>query len=102
MLDPILTKVNGASEADVGVISSEIRTQIENIINDSGDFEVLDRQYLSQRKSELMTLSAGTNSISELARIGNLAGADFMLILEFSELNIEVQKKKVGEKIFKR
>ncbi len=102
VFDPILTKVFGVSESNIGVISSEIRTQIENTINDSGDFEVLDRQYLSQRKSELMTLSAGTNSISELARIGNLAGADFVLILEFSDLNIEVEEKKVGDKTFKR
>lgn len=102
VFDPILTKVFGVSESNIGVISSEIRTQIENTINDSGDFEVLDRQYLSQRKSELMTLSAGNNSISELARIGNLAGADFMLILEFSDLNIEVEEKKVGDKTFKR
>ena len=102
VFDPILKRTSGFSEAELQATLNELRFQIENIINDSGELEVLDRQYLSQRHSELSTLVAGNNSITELARLGNLAGADFMLILEFSDLTVEPQERKVGDKTFKR
>ena len=40
--------------------------------------------------------------MSEMARIGNLAGADFMLVTEFEKLSSEVEEKKVGNNLIVR
>ena len=57
----------------------------------SGKLEVLDRAFLKKRQIELGTVAAGNNSMAEMARIGNLAGADFMLVIEFEKLSAEIE-----------
>ena len=45
---------------------------------------------------------AGNQSMSELSRLGQLAGADFMLVLEFESIEAETSKKQVGNNLIVR
>ena len=99
---PEIKKIDGLTSSEVDEITSEIRNSLENILNESGKLEVLDRAFLNKRNIELGTVAAGNNSMSEMARIGNLAGADFMLVTEFEKLSSEVEEKKVGNNLIVR
>ena len=99
---PEIKKFDGLTSSEADEITSEIRNSLENILNESGKLEVLDRAFLNKRNIELGTVAAGNNSMSEMARIGNLAGADFMLVTEFEKLSSEVEEKKVGNNLIVR
>ena len=99
---PEMKKIDGLTSSEADEIASEIRNSLENILNESGKLEVLDRAFLNKRKIELSTVSAGNNSMTEMARIGNLAGADFMLVTEFEKLSSEVEERKVGNNVIIR
>ena len=99
---PEIKKIDGLTSSEANEITSEIRNSLENILNESGKLEVLDRAFLNKRNIELGTVAAGNNSMSEMARIGNLAGADFMLVTEFEKLSSEVEEKKVGNNLIVR
>ena len=99
---PEIKKIDGLTSSEANEITSEIRNSLENILNESGKLEVLDRAFLKKRQIELGTVAAGNNSMSEMARIGNLAGADFMLVTEFEKLSSEVEEKKVGNNLIVR
>lgn len=99
---PEIKKIDGLTSSEANEITSEIRNSLENILNESGKLEVLDRAFLKKRQIELGTVAAGNNSMSEMARIGNLAGADFMLVTEFEKLSSEVEERKVGNNLIVR
>jgi hypothetical protein len=99
---PEIKKIDGLTSSEANEITSEIRNGLENILNESGKLEVLDRAFLKKRQIELGTVAAGNNSMSEMARIGNLAGADFMLVTEFEKLSSEVEERKVGNNLIVR
>ena len=99
---PEMKKIDGLTPSEADEIASEIRNSLENILNESGKLEVLDRAFLNKRKIELGTVAAGNNSMTEMARIGNLAGADFMLVTEFEKLSSEVEERKVGNNVIIR
>jgi len=99
---PEMKKIDGLTPSEADEIASEIRNSLENILNESGKLEVLDRAFLNKRNIELGTVAAGNNSMTEMARIGNLAGADFMLVTEFEKLSSKVEERKVGNNMIIR
>ena len=99
---PEMKKFQGLTHSEADEISSAIRNGLENILNESGKLEVLDRAFLKKRQIELGTVAAGNNSMTEMARIGNLAGADFMLVIEFDKLSVEIEEKMVGKNLIVR
>ena len=99
---PEMKKLDGLTTSEAEEIASEIRNSLENILNESGKLEVLDRAFLNKRNIELGTVAAGNNSMTEMARIGNLAGADFMLVTEFEKLSSKFEEKKVGNNVISR
>lgn len=99
---PEIKKADGITASEMDQIADAIRNDLENILNESGKLEVLDRSYLQERNIELGTVAAGNNSMTELARVGNLAGADFMLVMEFEKLGSKVEEKTVGENVIVR
>jgi len=99
---PEIKKADGITASEMDQIADAIRNDLENILNESGKLEVLDRSYLQQRNIELGTVAVGNNSMTELARVGNLAGADFMLVMEFEKLSSKVEEKTVGENVIVR
>ena len=99
---PEIKKADGITASEMDQIADAIRNDLENILNESGNLEVLDRSYLQERNIELGTVAAGNNSMTELARVGNLAGADFMLVMEFEKLSSKVEEKTVGENVIVR
>jgi len=99
---PEIKKADGITASEMDQIADAIRNDLENILNESGKLEVLDRSYLQERNIELGTVAAGNNSMTELARVGNLAGADFMLVMEFEKLSSKVEEKTVGENVIVR
>ena len=99
---PEMKKFQGLTASEADEIASAIRNGLENVLNESGKLEVLDRAFLKKRQIELGTLAAGNNSMTEMARIGNLAGADFMLVVEFEKLSAEIEEKKVGNNLIVR
>ena len=99
---PEIKKADGINASEMDQIADAIRNDLENILNESGKLEVLDRSYLQERNIELGTVAAGNNSMTELARVGNLAGADFMLVMEFEKLSSKVEEKTVGENVIVR
>jgi len=99
---PEIKKADGITASEMDQIADAIRNDLENILNESGKLEVLDRSYLQQRNIELGTVAVGNNSMTELARVGNLAGADFMLVMEFEKLSSKVEEKTVGANVIVR
>ena len=99
---PEIKKADGITASEMDQIADAIRNDLENILNESGKLEVLDRSYLQERNIELGTVAAGNNSMTELARVGNLAGAEFMLVMEFEKLSSKVEEKTVGENVIVR
>ena len=99
---PEIKKADGITASEMDQIADAIRNDLENILNESGKLEVLDRSYLQERNIELGTVAVGNNSMTELARVGNLAGADFMLVMEFEKLSSKVEEKTVGENVIVR
>ena len=99
---PEIKKADGITASEMDQIADAIRNDLENILNESGKLEVLDRSYLQERNIELGTVAAGNNSMTELARVGNLAGADFMLVMEFEKLSSKVEEKTVGDNVIVR
>ena len=102
VFEPQINKFEGISRSDAAEISATIQNNLENILNETDKLEVLDREFLKKRSIELATVSSGNNSMTELARVGNLAGADFMLVLEFETLSMSEQEKTVGGNKIKR
>lgn len=102
VFEPQINKFEGISRSDAAEITATIQNNLENILNETNKLEVLDREFLKKRSIELATVSSGNNSMAELARVGNLAGADFMLVLEFETLSMSEEEKKVGGNTIKR
>ena len=102
VLKPVVEESSGISLDESNKISSVLQNTLESLINRSDKLEVLDRAFLKERSLELSTISSENSSISELAREGNLAGADYMLIVQFNELSLDVENRQVGKNIITR
>lgn len=102
VFEPQINKFEGMSRSDVAQITATIQNNLENVLNETDKLDVLDREFLRKRSIELATISQGNNSMTELSRLGNLAGADFMLVVEFESLTMSEQEKRVGASVIKR
>ena len=102
VVEPKIQKYKGENPADAVALAKQIQNNLEISLNESGAFNVLDREYLGQRGTELKMAVAGNQSMSELSRLGQLAGADFMLVLEFESIEAETSKKQVGNNLIVR
>lgn len=92
----------GVSPAQASEVSGMIRDGVESLLGDSNGLAVLDRQNLGAQQRELDYLASGAAPISEMARMGNSAGADFMLIGEILSLNVSLDESQLAGKTIKR
>lgn len=90
----------GVSSAEAADVVDLVRDNIESLLGDTKSLAVLDRQNLGAQQNELAYLASGAAPISEMARIGNAAGADFMLITELVSFDrAEEQSQLAGRSI---
>lgn len=83
-------------------IGAALHNRLENHMNQSGGFNVLDRSFLKKRAAELDRLSTGNNSITQRVRQGQLAGADFMLVTTFNNITSRTEKQQLGQQTIVR
>jgi curli biogenesis system outer membrane secretion channel CsgG len=89
------------SEVDGG-LADEFKDQMIELLNGSNKLTVLDRDSLREQVKELKLIMAGNSPIKELARVGQTAGADIMVISEFSSLSSKRSDKKLGARTISR
>jgi len=89
------------SEVD-GALADEFKDQMIELLNGSNKLTVLDRDSLREQANELKLIMAGNSPIKELARVGQTAGADIMVISEFSSLSGKRSDKKLGARTISR
>jgi hypothetical protein len=87
---------------DVGVFNQAVQDSIEELLNQTKKITVLDRRFLKDQMQELSRISAGNSPISELARLGNTAGADIMVVSEIISFDQINEKKKLGAQVLER
>jgi len=74
-------------------ISNRIRDRILSSLTQSQQLVVLNRDHGSEFASEKALLSSDNVSPSEASRIGNVAGADFMVVGNIHDLSTKVETK---------
>jgi len=97
-----LKVASGVDRGRVTEVSSLIRDSIESLLGDSNGLAVLDRQNLKAQQKELDYLASGAAPISEMARMGNAAGADFMLVSEIMSLDVVLDESQLAGKTIRR
>lgn len=90
----------GAAEASE--IADLVRDNIESILGDTQSLAVLDRQNLGAQQAELSFLASGAAPVSEMARAGNAAGADFMLIAEMVSFTMSEEQSQLAGRTIQR
>jgi hypothetical protein len=78
---------------------------IENYLTQTRRFAVLDRGYLKEQNMELNFIKSGRVNPEEIARIGNRAGVDFLIVGEILDAYIasnSMTMKATGQKIVSR
>jgi len=78
---------------------------IENYLTQTRRFAVLDRGYLKEQNMELNFIKSGRVNPEEIARIGNRAGVDFLIvgeILDAYSASNSMTMKATGQKIVSR
>ena len=101
----LMPKLSGAIEAPQDVtqsVAGAFRDAMETRLNAAKSLTVLDRRFLGDQQRELNYLASGASPVSELARAGNAAGADFMLITEIFSLSSRTDERVVGGTTVKR
>ena len=73
VIEPKIQEYTGENPADAVALAKQIQNNLEISLNESGAFNVLDREYLRQRGTELTMAVAENQSMSELSRLGHLA-----------------------------
>ena len=92
---------NSKYDKDVIDFSASLKDTIIELINKTKNITVLDRDNLKDKEEEL-NLIAQKSNISELARRGNMAGADLIFTIEIINFESKIDSKIVGDKVFRR
>jgi hypothetical protein len=71
----------GSSE-DLNIFQKAFVRELENYLTQTRRFAMLDRSFLSEQDAELDLLSSGGSPTQELARLGQRAGTDYIIVGE--------------------
>jgi hypothetical protein len=82
---------------DTQTFTASLQDSIESRLSSSGYFNILDRESLSEMKGE-MNFIAENGDISEIARIGNMAGTDRIVITTVMHYSPQSTQRIVGER----
>lgn len=74
-------------------LSSQMRDKIQTSLTQTAQFTVLNRSYGSEYVSEKALLSSDNVPASEASRLGNLVGADFMIVGNIHDLSTRVERQ---------
>ncbi len=74
-------------------MSSRMRDRIQTSLTQTQQFVVLNRSYGTDYVSEKALLSSDNVSASEASRLGNLVGADFMIVGNIHGLSTKVERQ---------
>ena len=78
------------------LLASEVKESLINQLVSSGA-TVLDRDNLRGQLQELKLVAAGNSPVTELSKLGNTLGADFIVVTEITDFNSEESRKVVGD-----
>jgi len=81
--------------------SSKFHSQLEENLGQIKGLNVLDRQYLNLAHEELGLISNSGN-MEELAKIGNQAGGDLMLVPVIEKFNYKLDVREIGSQKIER
>jgi hypothetical protein len=81
--------------------ASKIHSVLEEKLAQTAGLNVLDRQYLNLAAQEIGTISRSGN-IEELAKLGNQAGGDLMLIPVIEKFKYSIDKREIGKQVIER
>lgn len=79
-------------------MSGRIKDRIQSAFTQTGQFAVLNRGFGDEFSSEKALLSSDNVSATEASRIGNVVGADFMVVGNIYDLATKEQKEFYGMK----
>lgn len=102
ILEPKVLPSIKAKTNEVEAVGSSLRDQISSFVNSSKKLSVLDRRFMNDQAKELKLLSSGSAPVKEMARLGNTAGADLMIITEILSLNVKIETRTVGGNVLER
>jgi hypothetical protein len=91
------------SNVDKGVnnFARSMRDTIIEFINKTKNITVLDRDHIKDQENEF-NLMVQKSNITELAKLGNMAGADLIFVSEVLNYKTNIETRVVGEKTFKK
>ena len=95
ILPPIYKARN--TKVDTQTFIGSLQDSIESRLSSSGYFNILDRESISEIKGE-MDFITKNGDISEIARIGNMAGADRIVVTTIMRYAPKSTKRKVGDR----
>ena len=98
VLTPKTEAKQGQDSSDTMKFAQRIQTAIEARLSDSDKYNILDREYLSETMRELNFVASGNSSVTEMARLGNHAGADLIVVTEILSFTPKTTSRKVGDK----
>ena len=81
--------------------SRQLQDSIESELSASNLFNILDRENLGSINKEMNFISAN-GDLSEIARLGNMAGADRIVITSIEKYTSEEKERKVADRIIKK
>ena len=91
------TLSSGYSFGNIRISSEEMEQKISHILNTklttTNKFAVLDRHYIDKVMQEKGLVLLGDSSLEEKAKIGNLLGADYILVSTLNEAELTVKEK---------
>ena len=67
---------------DLGIFQKTFVRELENYLTQTRKFAMLDRSFLSEQDSELELLASEKSPTEELARLGQRAGTDYLIVGE--------------------
>lgn len=88
---------SGNKSVDSQSFTTMLQDAIESKLSGSDTFNILDRENLSDMNKEMNFISQNSN-ISEISRIGNMAGADRIVITTVKQYSPSSTQRKVGDR----
>jgi hypothetical protein len=81
--------------------ASKVHSVLEQNLGQTVGLNVLDRQYLNLTEQEMGTISKSGN-MEELAKLGNQAGGDLMLVPVIETFNYKLDSREIGGQTIER
>jgi len=102
VLRPKLSASIKTKGSDMKVFIAALQDSLEANINLSRNLTVLDRRFVKDQLTELKNIASGNSPIEELAKLGNRAGADLMMVSEIISYTHIKEQTRLGSKTIDR